>query len=197
MTYTSLRDLTIKDFITITNILETFKDDVNRINKELIKYFNLEKSSISETENILLNINNILSQKPDFIQRFTLDGVEYGFIPNLDNITTGEWIDIEEYQKDINNADKLVSILYRPIKRSFKFWRKDYYNIEEYNGSNNKLKDAPLEVYLGSLIFFYHLGKSLLNHLDTCTKNLTMKEKQIVTDLVQKHNSNKSLDGIV
>ena len=197
MTYTTLRDLTIEDYIKITKIVDTFKDDDNKIREEFIKHFKLEKYSITETEDILANINDILLQKPNFIQRFEIDGVEYGFIPNLDNITAGEWIDIENYQSSTDYADRLVSILYRPIKRSFKFWKKDYYEIEDYKGTNDKLRQAPLEVYLGAMVFFYHLGKTLLEHIDTSIKTLTPKQKEEVSSLVQKHTSNKSLDGIV
>jgi len=123
--------------------------------------------------------------------------IKYGFIPNLDTITAGEWIDIENYQSSAEFADRLVSILYRPIKRSLKFWKKDYYSIEEYKGTNDKLRKAPLEVYLGAMVFFYHLGKTLLEHIDTSIKTLSQKQKEEVLSLVQKHTSNKSLDGIV
>jgi len=197
MTYTTLRDLTIEDYIKIIKIVDTFKDNDNRVREEFIKHFKLEKLNITELDETLLNINDILTQKPNFIQRFELDGVKYGFIPNLDTITAGEWIDIENYQSSPEFADRLVSILYRPIKRSLKFWKKDYYSIEEYKGTNDKLKKAPLEVYLGAMVFFYHLGKTLLEHIDTSIKKMSQKEKEVVLNLVQKHTSNKSLDGIV
>jgi hypothetical protein len=197
MTYTTLRDLTIEDYIKIVKIVDTFKDNDNRVREEFIKHFKLEKLNITELDETLLNINDILTQKPNFIQRFELDGVKYGFIPNLDTITAGEWIDIENYQSSAEFADRLVSILYRPIKRSLKFWKKDYYSIEEYKGTNDKLKKAPLEVYLGAMIFFYHLGKTLLSHIDTSIKTMSQKQKEEVLSLVQKHTSNKSLDGIV
>jgi len=197
MTYTTLRDLTIEDYIKIIKIVDTFKDNDNRVREEFIKHFKLEKLNITELDETLLNINQILTQKPNFIQRFELDGVKYGFIPNLDTITAGEWIDIENYQSSAEFADRLVSILYRPIKRSLKFWKKDYYSIEEYKGTNDKLKKAPLEVYLGAMVFFYHLGKTLLSHIDTSIKTMSQKQKEEVLSLVQKHTSNKSLDGIV
>ncbi len=197
MTYTTLRDLTIEDYIKIIKIVDTFKDNDNRVREEFIKHFKLEKLNITELDETLLNINEILTHKPNFIQRFELDGVKYGFIPNLDTITAGEWIDIENYQSSAEFADRLVSILYRPIKRSLKFWNKDYYSIEEYKGTNDKLRKAPLEVYLGAMVFFYHLGKTLLEHIDTSIKTLSQKQKKEVLNLVQKHTSNKSLDGIV
>ena len=197
MTYTTLRDLTIEDYIVLINISSSFSNDDTRIKKEMIKHFKLDKLPIGETDNIILSITDILSHKPNFIQRFTLDGVEYGFIPNLDNITTAEWVDIENYQGEQTQADKLVSILYRPIKRSLKFWKKDYYSIEEYNGTNDKLRKAPLEIYLGALVFFYHLGKSLLDHIDTYTNRLTQEQKDQLMNIIQSNNLQMSLDGTV
>lgn len=197
MKYTTLRDLTIEDYIVINNIITTFKEDDNKVRLEFIKHFKLEKLNINELDEVLLNINQALTMKPNFIQRFELDGVEYGFIPNLDNITTGEWIDIENYQSSIDYADRLVSILYRPIKRSLKFWNKGYYSIEEYKGTHTKLRKAPLEVYLGAMVFFYHLGKSLLKHIDTSIENIPNKKREMISTLTQNYNFNKNLDGIV
>lgn len=192
----SLLDLTIEDFIVLLKIANTFKEE-SRVKKEMIKHFKLENLPINETDAILMKINEVLTHKPNFIQRFELDGVEYGFIPNLDNITTAEWVDIENYQSNQEDADKLVSILYRPIKTSLKFWKKSYYNIKEYNGTNDKLRKAPLEVYLGALVFFYHLGKSLLKHIDTYTNKLTQEQKDQLMSIVLNNNLQMSLDGTV
>lgn len=197
MGYTTLRDLTIEDYMVINNIVNTYKDNDTKVRQEFIKHFKLENLNINELDETLLNINEALTMKPNFIQRFTMDGVEYGFIPNLDSITAGEWIDIENYQKSIDYADRLVSILYRPVKRSIKFWKKNYYSIEEYKGTNSKLRKAPLEVYLGAMVFFYHLGKTLLEHIDTYTESSPNKEEITNLILAQKHIFKKSLDGIV
>ena len=141
----SLLDLTIEDFIVLLKIANTFKEE-SRVKKEMIKHFKLENLPINETDAILMKINEVLTHKPNFIQRFELDGVEYGFIPNLDNITTAEWVDIENYQGNQEDADKLVSILYRPIKTSLKFWKKGYYNIKD--GTPIKFDNEKLSYWL-------------------------------------------------
>jgi len=194
MKINSLMDLTIEDFIVLIKIQSVFKDD-SSVRREMIKHFKLEKLPINETDNIILKIAEVLTHKPNYIQRFELDGVEYGFIPNLDDITTAEWVDIENYQGNQEDADKLVSILYRPIKKSFSFFKKNYYSIEEYKGTNDKLRKAPLEVYLGALVFFYHLGKSLLKHIDTYTKKMTQEQRDQLMSIVQNNNFLMSLDG--
>jgi hypothetical protein len=99
--------------------------------------------------------------KEDFKKIFTFNDDEYGFCPNLSNITTGEYIDLETYCKEpIKNLHTIMSILYRPI--SFK--RNDRYAIESYNPDEFKeelFKDCPMDIALNSLGFFLTLGSKL------------------------------------
>ena len=39
------------------------------------------------------SINTMFESEHKFIQRFKLGGTEFGFIPNLENMTTGEYMD--------------------------------------------------------------------------------------------------------
>jgi len=181
----------------ITNLQST---DEAFIRKELIKHFNLEDISVIDFENFLNELQSILKQDAKFINRFTLDGIEYGFIPNLDNIKTKEWVDIDLYQADPQSIHKLLSILYRPIKKQkwyHRLFNKDRYEIEEYNGSHNNFLQAPIEIYLGMMVFFYRLRTELL------TTTITYIQKQVIAetktnslDTHQKLNLLKSLDGI-
>jgi len=193
----TLMDITIEDFLKITNLQST---DEAFIRKELIKHFNLEDISVIDFENFLNELQSILKQDAKFINRFTLDGIEYGFIPNLDNIKTKEWVDIDLYQADPQSIHKLLSILYRPIKKQkwyHRLFNKDRYEIEEYNGSHNNFLQAPIEIYLGMMVFFYRLRTELL------TTTITYIQKQVIAetktnslDTHQKLNLLKSLDGI-
>lgn len=161
-------EITIEDYMAIRQIANTFKDE-NKIEQQLIKYFKLENVKIDDAKDFLVDVAKYISLDTDFVQRFTLNGIEYGFIPNFDNITAAEWIDIELYEGDDNNIHRLMSILYRPIKRSFKFWfsKKSYYDIETYNGTTDIMLKAPAEVYLGCIVFFYLLKRDLFNHIST------------------------------
>lgn len=50
--------------------------------------------------------------------RFTLDGKLYGLIPSLEFITTGEWIDAENWRdKPIENLHLYAAMLYRPVTK--------------------------------------------------------------------------------
>lgn len=104
-----------------------------------------------------------LDEQPKFEQRFQLNGIEYGFIPNLDELTTGEFIDIETYQKNPADLWKVMSVLYRPITTEGQNKR---YLIEHYTGDMQPdFKMMPTGVAMGALVFFYTIGTALLNYM--------------------------------
>lgn len=194
----SLLDLTIEDYLMITSLVDKDEDSVK---KELVRYFNLGSLSISEVDEFMSNLTNILKTDAKFIQRFELNGIEYGFIPNLDKITAAEWIDIDNYQKEEKDIHRLLSILYRPVVKKFSFFNllnKKNYSIKPYEGTTEKLKKAPIEVYLGAMVFFYLLSKKLLlsSSIYTHKKMIDMVkiDKKLTTQ--QKISLVKSLDGI-
>ena len=96
-----------------------------------------------------------------FRKVFEINSEEYGFCPNLNSITTGEYIDLEAYCKEpIENLHIIMSILYRKIT----FKRNERYAIEEYNPDEFKeeiFKDCPMDIALSCLGFFLTLGKEL------------------------------------
>ena len=117
-------------------------------------------------------ITNILSEMfeniPQLVQRFKMNGVEYGFIPDLDNMSLGEYIDLDTYLGDWENMHRAMAVLYRPIKNK----SGNRYNIKEYDGKGfEDMKDMPLDAVLSSIVFFYNLGielsKAMMNYLET------------------------------
>ena len=86
---------------------------------------------------------------------------KYGFIPNLSEVTIGEYIDIEGYcKKAYDNIHKIMSILYRPIVKE----TKTRYSVENYNPSEDLEKeflDFPILPSISALSFFFHLGRKL------------------------------------
>ena len=136
------------------------------------------------------NINNLFTKENKFIQRFKMGGVEFGFIPNLDEMSTGEYMDLDNYITDWNTMHNAMAVLYRPITN--KLGTK--YNIEEYKGSvtyADVMRHAPLDVVLGAMVFFYNLGNDLLSS----TINY-LEKNQEVQNILNKHNSENGGDGI-
>ena len=101
--------------------------------------------------------------------------VEYGFIPKLDDISFGEYIDLETYIGDWSQMEKAMAVLFRPVTNV----TKDYYTIEEYEGSSKHatiLKDMPLDVALSATVFFYRLGIKLQKYIMDSLASQTNKE---------------------
>ncbi len=117
-------------------------------------------------------ITNILTEMfeniPQLVQRFKMNGVEYGFIPDLDDMSLGEYIDLDTYLGDWENIHRAMAVLYRPIKNK----SGNRYNIKDYDGKGfEDMKDMPLDAVLSSIVFFYNLGielsKAMMNYLET------------------------------
>ena len=51
-----------------------------------------------------------------------------------------------------------MSVLYRPIKHI----KDNRYQIINYKGTNDDLKDMPLDLVFGSIVFFWNLKNELL-----------------------------------
>ena len=121
----------------------------------------VDQFPIKQIEEFYNQILKALSQEVNFTQRFEFDGVEFGFIPNLDEIKVNEFRDLTAYQNDIENYHRLMAVLFRPITNKDKFGN---YSIAEYNGTSkwaDKMKELPLNFVNGALFFFSSLSKEL------------------------------------
>ena len=120
-------------------------------------------------ESVLVQLAECFEEKPEFVQRFNLTDsagktVEFGFIPKLDDISLGEYIDLEAYITDWSKMHKAMAVMYRPIVAG----KRGKYIIEDYEGSEkwaDVMKDAPVNIAMGAMVFFYHLGKTLSKYM--------------------------------
>ena len=104
-------------------------------------------------------ISRLLNSQPDLVQTMTMGDTEFGFIPKLDDMSFGEFIDLDN---SIGNWDKMheaMAVLYRPIKKKIG----KLYTIQDYKGDtwHDVMKHTPMDAVLGSILFFYHLGIDL------------------------------------
>jgi hypothetical protein len=162
-------DITIETYQKYVKIQEGKGSEKNKVVKSLALLCNtspfiVKKMAYKDLLEIMGIIKNLIDTEPDkeeFRKRFTFNDQEYGFCPNLSNITTGEYIDLESYCKEpIENLHIIMSILYRPI--SFK--RGGRYAIESYNPDEFKeelFKNCPMDIALNGLGFFLTLGEKL------------------------------------
>ena len=149
---------------------------------------NLASFKFTDLVDIAGDISSMFAIEHKFIQTFRMNGKEYGFIPMLDEITLGEYIDLDENFANWDTMHKAMAVLFRPITDRME----DRYDIVEYNGIENAsdyLK-MPLDVVLGAFVFFYRLSNELL----IATLNCLEKDKKL--DSTQKAILRENGDGI-
>lgn len=193
---TSLSEIKLSQYLKFLAIAEQ-NEESDFLHHKMIQIFcNVELKYIDQFKRtqileIVNSINSLFEKIPDFKNRFELNGVEYGFIPNLEDITQGEYIDLDNYLPNNSDMNKAMAVMFRPIKQKFK----EKYIIEDYVGSDlysEKMLDAPLDVVLPARVFFYHLGNELLKSTLTY-----LEEKEPKMILANKLNLGKDGDGIV
>ena len=127
-----------------------------------IPYNKIDKIELNDYEVVLSQIVAALNLEVEFVKTFKLNGIEYGFEPDLNGMTAGQYADLMEYQGDPDNMHKLMAVLFRPVTNRDKLGN---YQIEYYKGTAQHaetLKGMPMNVVNGALTFFLNLRKALL-----------------------------------
>jgi len=124
-----------------------------------------------DIEAIVADISKLFETKDSkFIDRFSYNNQEFGFIPKLDDMTFGEYVDLDNYLADWQLMHKAMGVLFRPIT----FKKKNQYLIEEYKTADKyNMKQMTLDVVFGSIVFFYHLRNELQKHILSYLANQT------------------------
>jgi hypothetical protein len=123
-----------------------------------VSHKNVLKIKFNDADKVTAILGEMFTQKPNLVTKFKMDGIEYGFIPDLDEMSFGEYIDLDTYLGDWENIHTAMNVLYRPIKEK----KGERYTINEYDvNTKDLLLDMPLDAVISSVFFFYHLGKDL------------------------------------
>jgi hypothetical protein len=163
---TSLNEISLEQY---QKFLQIAKDnpDGDFLQHKMVEIFcnidlkNVAQISYKDVNEITTNLSNLFTQNFELKRTFKLGNTEFGFIPNLDEITLGEYTDLDKYITNWDMMNNAMAVLYRPITNKVK----DKYQIEDYNGSYtycDVMKYAPVDVVLGAVVFFYRLGNELL-----------------------------------
>lgn len=178
---TSWKDVTLKQYISLQNDLDSYRDDEEaQFALSLHHLCGLDvgyiKGLSTESYNLLKNkLNEFTSPDNIELQRFiTLNGVEYGFEPNLSKMSYGAYADISQWDTisiDKNWA-KIIDILYRPVERK----HGKRYSILPYTGEidEEKWMGVNMEFHWGALFFFVHLQMDLLRGIQKSLKGMEL-----------------------
>tara|TARA_R110000796_G_scaffold111660_1_gene223188 strand:- start:1397 stop:2047 length:651 start_codon:yes stop_codon:yes gene_type:complete len=158
-----LNEITLKQYKEFLKVTET-SEDVNFIQSKMLEIFCKLSSKManeirySDVEEITSTINKMFLEKPKLVTRFKINKKEYGFIPNLDDMTLGEYIDLDTYSGNYDNIEVAMNVLYRPI--TAKIGGK--YDINKYDPTTkDDLLEMPMDAVISSLFFFLNLGIEL------------------------------------
>tara|TARA_R110002012_G_scaffold50421_2_gene130419 strand:+ start:621 stop:1370 length:750 start_codon:yes stop_codon:yes gene_type:complete len=186
---TSLSEIPLSRYQQFVKTKEASNDD-EFIAQKMIQIFcgidlkDVGKIKMKHLNELITHFTKVFSEKPKLIRRFKIKDIEFGFIPKLDEITFGEYVDLENHLQNWKTYHKAMAVMYRPIKEK----NKDTYTIVDYEPNEDMqdlMKFAPLDVAISSSVFFWTLGSELLNltinylqkELKTMTSNSIAKDK--------------------
>ena len=189
---TDLSEITLRQYKHFLKIQKAVEDE-GFLNAKIIEIFcNMKLDEVmrlkfNDTELIVKTLTEMFEQKPNLVTSFKLDKINYGFHPQLDDLTLGEYIDLDTFIGDWENIEKAMAVLYRPVVNKIK----EKYIIEEYKvGADDVMLDMPMDAVLSSIFFLWNLGldlsKTMMNYLDK-------EEEQALTRFL---NSQPNGDGI-
>jgi hypothetical protein len=175
--------VTLEQFLTLKKDMETYKDEPDAIVACLFHHLckfpveYIQQLDLDTYIAIKSDIYNFFNKVELPLKRFiTIDGVEYGFEPNLSQMAYGAYLDISKYDTlEINEKwAEIMSILYRPVVKK----AGALYDIEVYKGIVDKEKflNVGMDAHWGAIFFF----KGLLVDLQNSTqKSLKMGLEEI------------------
>jgi len=138
-----------------TETIAALSDIPRRLVKEL---------ALSDVANIMSKVAELQAKQDTKLKRIIeINDIEYGFHPDLDSISLGEYADIEQFIKNgiDKNLPELMAVLYRPVKEK----KNDIYIIDAYDGDirlrTEEMKQMSAQQVQSALVFFYTLGKAL------------------------------------
>ena len=133
------------------------------------------------------HIDNLLTQETARFEKvLEMDGKRFGFIPDWDAFTAGEWIDLETYLEDFwKNAHKVMAILYREVTYELG----ESYEIKKYTAKEDAsvFEEMPADLVSGTLLFFWTTRNELLHSIQSSLLRVAEEATRLA----------KSGDGII
>jgi len=188
---TSYGDITLKSYLALQKEMENYKEDEEAVTAVMLYHLcgldpiYLKGIAVEDYSIIKNELGSFISNiELDLQKIIEIDGVEYGFEPNLSNMSYGAYSDITKYQQiqiDDNWAN-IMSILYRPVSKKVK----DMYTIEAYSGELNgeKFLNVGMDVHFGTLFFLLSLSTDLLK--DILNSSMEMEVHPSIKQILQR-----------
>jgi hypothetical protein len=187
---TDLKEIKLSQYLRYLKVLKDNQDDETFVCIQMVAIFcnlsvaDVMKIPVNDFAEIVENLAKVLDQKPQVVKTFKMDGVEYGFIPNLDKMTIGEHATIDSLLGSDENLSLLMSVLYRPITKKLT----PFYTIQEYDGDESKAElfnDVRMDVVTGAILFFWNLSKELLSNILLHLESKATREEKSLEEVLE------------
>lgn len=148
----------------------------------------IRQDDATKVVNIILGL---LNQEPKLVQGFQMEGITFGWLPKLDDLSFGEFLDLNNNIDNFDNIVVAMGVLYRPVTE---YTKDGKYKVKKYEGDkyHEVLKDMPMSAVLGAMVFFWNLGMDLVT---STHKSLEHQLNKMSSRL--KHSLPKNGDGLV
>jgi len=183
---TTLKEMTVEQFMKYVKLtkLDGLNEDGLMVGTVAI-FCNLSTSEVlafpmADLKETYETITKVLEEKPEFLTVW--NGL--GFIPNLNNLTTAEFIDLDLYFHDPENYHRAMAVMYRPIVNQ----KGNEYTISEYKGTEATAEERlkmPLDLFLGAQLFFWTLSRDLQQSMIGSLECLTPQRAELEIALMR------------
>lgn len=160
-----------------------------------IRLIEVAKIKLTSLNELIAHFTKLFEQTPKFTPTFKIGDIEFGFIPELEEITFGEYVDLDSHLQSWDNFHKAMAVLYRPIKTR----KGEKYDIKDYDPSvdmQELMRFAPLDVCISASLFFWTLESELLQATLNYLEKQMKKDKSLSQTLAKQLNLAKDGDGI-
>lgn len=160
-----------------------------------IRLIEVAKIKLTSLNELIAHFTKLFEQTPKFTPTFKIGDIEFGFIPELEEITFGEYVDLDSHLQSWDNFHKAMAVLYRPIKTR----KGEKYDIKDYDPSvdmQELMRFAPLDICIAASLFFWTLESELLQATLNYLEKQMKKDKSLSQTLAKQLNLAKDGDGI-
>lgn len=184
---TDWKEVSISQYANLMKVLESEEmNDIESIIRTLEALIGIEsriltKAPLKYLKEVYSELSILTSKQPsNYLKKvIEIEGIEYGMIPNFEDLTLGEFADLDNYLQDSwNNLDKIFAVLYRPIVER----KGDKYIIEDYTLKDIKDRRKifsdrlSIDTAFGAMVFFYDIGSKLIENM---VSSLEMQNQEL------------------
>jgi hypothetical protein len=197
---TSLSEIPLKSYQEFLKVQQGSNDE-EFIAQKMVQIFcgielkDIIKMKLTSLNELITHFAKLFSEKPKFQPTFKIGTQEFGFITNLEDISFGEYVDLENNLLKWETYHIAMAVMYRPIKLKFK----DKYEIIDYKPMDEMqdlMKFTPADIAISSSIFFWNLGSELLTATLTYLEQEIAKSPKMQTTIANKLNLENNGGGI-